>query len=204
MQLTNQVKQSALLSELAYLKLEDAYWTIEVDGKIPSYSNIKDIETFLTGVNSEGKPYTTGIDDSRDSEMLALLSNYTIVDFKNIPTTISGLNDMQAMLLRDKEGNTVISFRGTEGLSDAAIDALMLTGVYTNQMSAITWVQELQASGQLTGNVTITGHSLGGALAQYVAYDILTCKDFQTSKSLHVRTKIKQKGARHGTQPKVA
>lgn len=34
--------------------------------------------------------------------------------------------------------------------------------------------------------------------------NILTCKDFKANKSLHVRIKIKQKGARHGVQAKVA
>ena len=55
-----------------------------------------------------------------------LLRNYTIIDFKNIPTSFAGLNDIQAMLLKDKDGNTTISFRGTDGISDIAIDALML------------------------------------------------------------------------------
>ena len=36
MQLTNQVKQSALLAELAYLKLENAYWNTPVNGKLPN------------------------------------------------------------------------------------------------------------------------------------------------------------------------
>ena len=34
--------------------------------------------------------------------------------------------------------------------------------------------------------------------------NILTCKHFHTNKSLHVRMKIKHKGATYGTQPKVA
>lgn len=79
MQLTNQVKQCALLAELAYLKLENAYWsTPNNDGYIPQYSNFDDLKTFL-----ENNPKSiTDINDSSDSAMLALLSNYTIVDFK--------------------------------------------------------------------------------------------------------------------------
>lgn len=38
----------------------------------------------------------------------------------------------------------------------------------------------------------------------FIKHNILTCKDFHTNKSLHVRTKIKQKGARYEAQPKVA
>ena len=33
---------------------------------------------------------------------------------------------------------------------------------------------------------------------------VLTCKDFKANKSLHVRMKIKHKGARHGAQQRVA
>ena len=67
MQLTNQVKQSALLAELAYLKLEDKYWTTPDEyGKIPSYSNYDDLKTFL-----EKNPKSiTDINDSSDSAML--------------------------------------------------------------------------------------------------------------------------------------
>ena len=34
--------------------------------------------------------------------------------------------------------------------------------------------------------------------------NFFTCKDFKATKSLHVRTKIKQKGATHGANDKAA
>lgn len=102
MQLTNQVKQSALLAELAYLKLENyedyenkKYNTLD---ELLLSGDMKEIGEFI----SKNPKSITDINDSSDSAMLALLSNYTIVDFKNIPTTISGLNDMQAMLLKKR------------------------------------------------------------------------------------------------------
>ena len=160
MELTNKILDTALLSELAYLKLENEYF------KDKNYS-LDNINKFFNSKDDEGKPLDYGIDDSRKQAIIDLLANYTIVDFKNIPTSFAGLNDLQAMLLRDKEGNTTIAFRGTDGISDIAIDALMLQGGYTNQMySALQWVRDLKSSGMLTGNVTITGHSLGGSLAQ--------------------------------------
>ena len=165
MELTNKILDTALLSELAYLKLENEYF------KDKNYS-LDNINKFFNSKDDEGKPLDYGIDDSRKQAIIDLLANYTIVDFKNIPTSFAGLNDLQAMLLRDKEGNTTIAFRGTDGISDIAIDALMLQGGYTNQMySALQWVRDLKSSGMLTGNVTITGHSLGGSLAQLVGYD---------------------------------
>ncbi len=47
MQITQKIIDQGLLSELAYLKLEDAYWTTEVNGKLPSYSNLDDLDKFL-------------------------------------------------------------------------------------------------------------------------------------------------------------
>ncbi len=123
MELTNKILDTALLSELAYLKLENKYF----ENKPYSLENITN---FLTNNNKD----TTGIDDNRDEAIIDLLRNYTIIDFKNIPTSFAGLNDIQAMLLKDKDGNTTISFRGTDGISDIAIDVLMFQGGYTNQM----------------------------------------------------------------------
>jgi hypothetical protein len=107
MELTNKILDTALLSELAYLKLENKYF----ENKPYSLDNI---EEFFNSKDDEGKPLDYGIDDSRKQAIINLLGNYTIVDFKNIPTSFAGLNDLQAMLLKDKEGNTTIAFRGTD------------------------------------------------------------------------------------------
>ncbi len=169
MQISQDVIDYGLLSELAYLKLEN------YNG---SYSDVKELTNFLTQSKS-----TTGIDDDRDSTMLTLLSNYTILDFK---TTDSG---MQAMFVRNNAtGETTLLFRGTEfeasaeGYKDAfKADGYMALGGSTQQMQdARDYANSLKTTGvtdsngnttYLTSTTVVAGHSLGGSLTQVVAYE---------------------------------
>jgi hypothetical protein len=79
MELTNKILDMALLSELAYLKLENKYFKDE------DYS-FEIVRGFLRDNNKD----ITGIDDNRDEAIIDLLRNYTIVDFVNIPTKKKG------------------------------------------------------------------------------------------------------------------
>lgn len=76
-------------------------------------------------------------------------------------------------------GKIVVAFRGTDGLNDVGADAALAFGGWHPQFDeAINFLRNLaeqQYSKQanplesLQGNVLVTGHSLGGALAQLTA-----------------------------------
>ena len=201
MQITQKIIDQGLLSELAYLKLEDAYWTTEVNGKLPSYSNLDDLDKFLTGTDSKGKPYTTGINDSRDQDMLELLKSYTIDKFVTMPS------GMQAMVLIKNDGSGItVAFRGTETgdwselSKDGKSDGEMALGHEIQQMKdALSFFKNVEAEYDNIAPITITGHSLGGALAQYVAYKSGTKYETYTYNGFGIK-----KGEVYGTQPKAA
>jgi len=75
-----------------------------------------------------------------------------------------------AALYEDKNGNVVIAYRGTEiGLNDIKEDVVQAMGWKADQYEAAVnlakKVQEAKNMGKITGEVEITGHSLGGGLA---------------------------------------
>lgn len=176
MNFSKNIKDLGLLSELAYLRLEDEYFK----NKTYSYD---DIDSFLYRTDAKSNYLNnTGVDNSKKS-MLAILDEYDIKHFKSFSS------DLQLMVLEDKDnpGQYVVSFRGTEfGLFSADItsDFEMALGKETDQMKdALAYVTKLQEYGYTSEdksiimppltkeNTTVIGHSLGGALAQYIGYN---------------------------------
>lgn len=90
-------------------------------------------------------------------------TTYTVVDFADTAT------DMQALLLQSG-GEYVIAFRGTAGLADVIVDAVIGVDNINKQYSdAVSFVNEaLALPGVSESNLTLTGHSLGGILTQQV------------------------------------
>lgn len=176
MNFSENIKDLGLLSELAYLKLEDSYFN---DG-VYSLDNIDSF--FKSKVNTDNEYNGTGVDNSTTS-MLSILKKYDIKHFKSFSS------DLQLMVLEDKNnpGNYIVSFRGTEFnlfSADITSDFEMALGKETDQMKdALAYVIKLQNYGYTSEdksiiippltktNSTITGHSLGGALAQYIGYE---------------------------------
>jgi len=89
----------------------------------------------------------------------------------------------QAMLLQETQsGEYVIAFRGTEGkvwpwnaITDLATDASMAVGNFTTQMQmSLAFVDaaldHYASQGLTRANLSFTGHSLGGSLAEVAGY----------------------------------
>lgn len=81
MQITQTIIDQGLLSELAYLKLENyeqfkekKYATLN---DLINSGDMDEVAKFI----SDNPKSTTGIDDSRDQDMLKLLKSYTIDKF---------------------------------------------------------------------------------------------------------------------------
>ena len=81
-----------------------------------------------------------------------------------------------AAIFRDTSGQIAIAFRGTNGLSDVPADGNILTGGWHSQfqegMNLVQQVlrDELKDNLQFDkSQLLVTGHSLGGAIAQIVA-----------------------------------
>lgn len=71
--------------------------------------------------------------------------------------------------MSDANGNVVVAFRGTNDLEDVASDVGRLG--YDQWEQIRTDVNGYLDTPSLTGEITFAGHSLGGALAQYAAYE---------------------------------
>ncbi|TWP25094.1 DUF4280 domain-containing protein [Apibacter muscae] len=80
-------------------------------------------------------------------------------------------NGFYAALYEDREGNVVIAYRGTEPSKTADLkeDYLQAMGIRSDQYDAAVKlakkVKQAKNSGDILGQVSITGHSLGGGLA---------------------------------------
>jgi hypothetical protein len=81
-------------------------------------------------------------------------------------------NGFYATLYEDQEGNVVVSYRGTDlgaGIQDVKEDVAQAMGISSDQYDAAVAlaqkVQKAKKKGTITGDVSITGHSLGGGLA---------------------------------------
>ncbi len=128
MNFTEDIKELGLLSELAYLRLEDEYF------KNKSYSK-DSIELFFDSKYDDAKYNNTGVDNSKDS-MLAILNKYDIKHFKSFSS------DLQLMILENKSNprEYVLSFRGTEFnlfSADITSDFQMELGNETEQMKLL-------------------------------------------------------------------
>lgn len=179
MEITQEIVDYGLLSELAYLKLEKyeqyadrEYSTIE---ELLASGNMSEVNKFIDYKD------LSDIDSNRSGTLKDILSKYTIIDFESYPS------GMQAMTLKDSSGKLIVSFRGTETaewelFKDVESDAQMALGHETQQMlDAKSYMERLETEGfedpnnsgtflKADSSTTLTGHSLGGALAQYVAY----------------------------------
>ena len=92
MNFSENIKALGLLSELAYLKLEDDFFSDK------DYSYIKIDDFFKSKINIDNEYTGTGVDNSKDS-MLAILNKYDIKHFKSFssgflsfPTSTLGIH----------------------------------------------------------------------------------------------------------------
>jgi Ca2+-binding RTX toxin-like protein/pimeloyl-ACP methyl ester carboxylesterase len=85
-------------------------------------------------------------------------------------TTITGEDGFQANVYQNANtGEVIVAFTGTEDVVDAFANSNLGTDQWNNNREAVLSAVESLDSDK----VTFTGHSLGGALAQYAAYDFL-------------------------------
>ncbi|MDO9267188.1 MAG: hypothetical protein Q7U00_08925, partial [Sulfurimonas sp.] len=138
------------------------------------------------------KYFTFNNDGTRvESKIITANGTYTIIDSANTATS------MQALLLKAPDGSFVIAFRGTQEFGDVITDLLigvssLFTGTITafnaQRPDAMAFVQKAlnnQKYNITASNLTLTGHSLGGILAQSLAsvngYDAYTFNALGTS-----------------------
>jgi len=133
--------------------------------------------------------YSTFDPNSSDPDLNSINDDRLTTTYTVVATQDTLLGDLapnipgfQAMLLRDTSNNYVIAFRGTElnngfwnAVADLATDASMARANFTIQMTlALAFVAEAlshySADGLSLDNLTFTGHSLGGSLAEVAGY----------------------------------
>ena len=93
------------------------------------------------------------------------------------PLQVATTNGCTAAAFIDPSGNVIISFEGTETVQQSATDAELMGGLPSGQIPGFqdalaftrTVEQAAAAEGIPASNIYITGHSLGGALAEYAA-----------------------------------
>ena len=159
MNITQEVLDYTLLAEFVYVELEK--YKFEYDDK-------KELEDFIR--NKE----LSDVAIHRQEKMIGVLNKYEIVAFESFDAI--GESDLQMMLLKDKStGEYVISYRGTAGFHDAVITDLAQMGLkldandqFKESLVVTNYWKELY--GLNSSNTTLSGHSLGGALAQLNSY----------------------------------
>ena len=138
--------------------------------------------TYLSYENAieKGKTYSGSFSvtdkETGDIENFQLNSSYTVME------TTSSFTSMQAMLLKNEStGKYIIAFRGTQEGGDFLTDFLIgltsaMTGTYAaynlQYSAADEFVQNVLNNPDYniaSSGLTLTGHSLGGILAQTIA-----------------------------------
>lgn len=140
--------------------------------------------------NDQGQKYFEFNEDgTRVKNTIATVNGtYTIIDSTDIPSDIDAnsmhsITGMEALLLRAPDGSFVIAFRGTETKFDDILTdfTIFLTSLVTG--TGIAWnaqrsdaelfvsdmIRKHSQDGLTASNLTLTGHSLGGILAQTIA-----------------------------------
>ncbi|MEK6658100.1 MAG: hypothetical protein AABY36_00295 [Campylobacterota bacterium] len=147
-----------LLAELSYVNFDFASFGNSIEAKVHAKGLIE-----------------TQIEENKRKEPLKdLLSTYEIVDFKS---TSSG---MQALLLKDSSGHYTIAYRGTETNFSGLFQDLLVADILGMGLKVVPkfqFMDALDVTSQWMGtynlnssNTTVSGHSLGGGLAQLSSY----------------------------------
>lgn len=88
----------------------------------------------------------------------------------HIKTGIEG--PFVAFAFQHMDGRVIITYRGTDGVSDLPADTNIMFGKWGTQFTqGLSFVQTVASlPGVNINNILVTGHSLGGAIAQVVSY----------------------------------
>lgn len=113
--------------------------------------------------------YTTGHSSTSDMSVLK--------DAAGNALTVTSANGCTGTAYLDTAGQVIIAFQGTSTSTQANLDAQILGGNSASSIAgladALAFTSKVEAAaaarGISTGDISVTGHSLGGTLAEYVA-----------------------------------
>ena len=193
----SEILDYGLLSEMAYLKLEDdrfkennKYIGVPIgEYRLSEQGSLRKKDDVISFLNTQYKngdnedeenkltdqeyKQLTDIDRSqkRDEIMVKLLDKFTIIDF----VSDGGLfgSDFQATLFKSNyEKEYIISFRGTSSVKDIFIDLSLanLSMAHNFQLNEATdFITAMIKKYKISDDsLRFTGHSLGGIIAQYL------------------------------------
>lgn len=96
-----------------------------------------------------------------------------LMDANGQPLTVITASGCTAAAYKDSSDNIIVAFQGTSTQSQFAADLQIVRGQSSSAVfnDALSFTREVEAAASAGGikNVYVTGHSLGGTLAEYVA-----------------------------------
>ncbi len=108
--------------------------------------------------------------DSIKLEEILLKDTNPLVTSNMEGATIVGVTDVrgiQAVAVKDNDGNITIGYRGTKSILDGITDLKLANGNFDYQYKEALNFYNKVLSQNPDAQITLTGHSLGGGLAQY-------------------------------------
>lgn len=112
-----------------------------------------------------------------DPSAAASLGLRTMLDSAGRPVTIATASGVTATAFIDKAGDVLIAYQGTSSTAQYQLDLAIMNGTDTSRLAgfsdALGFARHVEAiaakEGILQTRIYVTGHSLGGTLASYVA-----------------------------------
>lgn len=169
-------------TQVAYANLQEAFEDLKAEGKTPPFA--------IEELKRETKAKQIDLSSLNSDHITTDISNWSIVDYCDNKET-----GFYGCVIDTGDGNAIVAFRGSESMTDMnnlehdwiEADLGLLNHKLTNQQADVTeFMKNISQSEYIKDykSISITGHSLGGNLAEHA------CIISTVDKSINLDSKI--------------